>query len=131
MQREPFGPDDPREWLARARSALLYAGGAPAGVDREDIAFQTQQAAEKAIKAVLIRHGVGFPLTHNLAVLVTLAQKAGREVPGEAARAPLLTRYAVQTRYPAAAPLLSDAEVRDALRIAEAVVRWAEGEIGA
>lgn len=86
-------------------------------------------AAEKAIKAVLIRFGVDFPFTHNLALLATLAQKAGRKMDGDVARAALLTRYAVLTRYPAEHSVTED-ESRDALNIAEAVVRWAEEEVG-
>ena len=46
-------PDDPREWLNRARSNLVQAQTRLAGVYLEDLCFAAQQAAEKAIKAVL------------------------------------------------------------------------------
>ncbi len=61
-----YAPDDPREWLVRARSDLALAGSSLAGVLLEDLCFHAQQAAEKAIKAVLIRHDTEFPLTHDL-----------------------------------------------------------------
>lgn len=131
MPREHFGPDNPREWLARARSALLYAQRAPAGVDAEDVAFQAQQAAEKAVKAVLIRHRIAFPFTHNLTALLSLVQQAGREIPATVMPAADLTLYAVGTRYPNVAPPVAEAELRETLAIAEAVVRWAEEEVGA
>jgi HEPN domain-containing protein len=47
-------PDDPREWLARAKSSLCLAGMDVDGVLYEDLCYQAQQAAEKGIKAVFI-----------------------------------------------------------------------------
>ena len=56
-------PDDPREWLNRARSSLAKAreGAAFPEIYLEDLCFDAQQAAEKAIKALLLHLGVGFP----------------------------------------------------------------------
>lgn len=61
-------PTDPLEWLRRARSNL-----ARAKADRtlpeilyEDLCFDAQQAAEKAIKAVLIQRRVAFSKTHAI-----------------------------------------------------------------
>jgi len=45
-------------------------------------------------------------------------------------RAEDLTRYAVVTRYPGLVEPVSESHYRDALVSAEAVVRWAEIEIG-
>ena len=44
---ERFSPDDPREWLNRARSNLAIAKSRVAGVYLEDLCFEAQQAAEK------------------------------------------------------------------------------------
>ena len=49
---ERFPPDDPREWLNRARSNLVKARHRMPEVYLEDLCFEAQQAAEKAIKAV-------------------------------------------------------------------------------
>ena len=49
MVPDRFPPDDPREWLNRARSNLIQARGDRPGVYWEDLCFQAQQAAEKAI----------------------------------------------------------------------------------
>jgi HEPN domain-containing protein len=46
-----FPPDDPREWLNRARSHLRRAAEPLKGVYLEDLCYDAQQAAEKAIKA--------------------------------------------------------------------------------
>jgi hypothetical protein len=50
-----FPPDDPRGWLNRARSNLAKAGIASETdvVYLEDLCFDAQQAAERAIKAVM------------------------------------------------------------------------------
>lgn len=48
-------PTDPRAWLARAGSNLLLAQkGQRKGVMLEDLCFNAQQAAEKALKAACI-----------------------------------------------------------------------------
>ena len=44
---ERFPPDDPREWLNRARSNLAMARNRVPGAYLEDLCFQAQQAAEK------------------------------------------------------------------------------------
>ena len=70
------------------------------GVYLEDLCFDAQQAAEKAIKAVLIHLNVWFPRTHDLdlAELLTLVEKAGQRVPEQVKRASILTPYAVESR---------------------------------
>jgi HEPN domain-containing protein len=57
MPPERFPPDDPREWLNRARSNLSRAQSRIPGVYLEDLCFDAQQAAEKAIKALPGRPG--------------------------------------------------------------------------
>ena len=69
MSPEHFPPDDPREWLNRARSSLALAQTRPHEAYLEDLCFEAQQAAEKAIKGLLIQQGVAFPYVHDLARL--------------------------------------------------------------
>lgn len=57
MPPERFAPDDPREWLRRAQNSLVQAGKTDEHVCLEDLCFQAQQAAEKALKAVLPARG--------------------------------------------------------------------------
>ena len=90
--------NDPREWLKRARSNLIRAKHPIEGVYLEDLCFDAQQAAEKAIKAILIHLNVWFPRTHDLAELLTLVEKAGQRVPEQVKRASILTPYAVESR---------------------------------
>lgn len=123
---ERYPPEDPREWLNRARSNLMVARTEELGIYLEDLCFNAQQAAEKAIKALLIQHDVEFPYVHDLAELLTLLERAGREVPESIRQAERLTRFAVFARHPGLAPPTSREEYREALALAEAVVRWAE-----
>ena len=58
---ERFPPDDPREWLNHARSNLAMAKNRIPEVYLEDLCFEAQQAAEKAIKAVMIMRDIEFP----------------------------------------------------------------------
>ena len=54
-------PDNPEEWLRRARSSLAIARCREPDICREDLYYQAQKAAEKAIKAVFIAHALPFP----------------------------------------------------------------------
>jgi|SRR5882724_2416907 HEPN domain-containing protein len=130
MPSERFSPDDPREWLNRARSNLARAQAKITGVYLEDLCFDAQQAAEKAIKALLIKRGVTFPYVHDLARLVTLLEQAGQEIPEFVQRVEALTRYAVVTRYPGLAEPVTEAHYQEAVAVAKAVLEWVEDQLG-
>jgi len=127
--RERYPPDDPREWLNRARSDLVLARAAEADIYLEDLCFHAQQAAEKAVKALLIMYGIEFPYVHDIAQLLTLLERAGQEIPEPVRQAERLTRFAVFSRYPGVGPPVSHQEHAEAVNVAEAVVRWAEERI--
>lgn len=129
MPPERLPPDDPREWLNRARSNLLRAQAILPGVYLEDLCFDAQQAAEKAIKAVFIARGVDFPFVHDLARLLALLGQSGESIPLAVADATDLTRYAVVPRHPGIAGPVTAEEHRRAVAIAEAVVAWAEERV--
>ncbi|MBI3057839.1 MAG: HEPN domain-containing protein [Deltaproteobacteria bacterium] len=125
-RRKP--PDDPLEWLNRARSNLdmAKAGSRLRTVYFEDPCFEAQQAAEKAIKAVLLHLGIRFPFTHDLGDLLDLIKKGRKTIPKTVQAADRLTRFAVVTRYPGMAEPVTRQEFTRAVKIAEQVVRWAE-----
>jgi HEPN domain-containing protein len=120
--------DDPLEWLNRARSNLARAKAdiRLPHVYLEDLCFDAQQAAEKAIKAVLLSLGVRFPFHHDLSELLELVQKTGKSIPKSVREAGRLTRFAVVTRYPGVTEPLARKDYKRAVRIAEQVFRWAE-----
>lgn len=124
-------PTKPEEWLRRARSNLARAraGRQQAEVLYEDLCFDAQQAAEKAIKALLVHRSVPFPKTHALADLLTLVADSGIAVPEELRAAGILTDYAVEARYPGVYEDVTEEDHAEAVRLAEQVVAWAESLI--
>lgn len=128
MPDERFPPDDPREWLNRAHSNLARAreGARIPAVYLEDLCFDAQQAAEKAIKALLIYLNTPFPYVHDLALLLASAEQAGQEIPPTVRQAARLTRYAVATRYPGLPEPVTWEEYEEAVQIATEVVCWAQ-----
>ena len=96
----------------------------------EDLCFEAQQAAEKAIKATLIVHRIDFPYVHDLILLLSMLEEHGTAVPDIVRGAGRLNRYAVATRYPGVASPVSLQEYTDALETAEAVVEWAAKQVG-
>ena len=117
----------PQDWLRHARSNLLRAKQAkPTGVLWEHLCFDAQQAAEKAIKAVLVLHGIAFPKTHDLRDLLTLWKQSGHEVPPDLWKVIRLSRYAVGARYPGDEEPVAEDEHHDAVAMADLAVHWAE-----
>ncbi len=100
------------------------------GVYLEDLCFDAQQAAEKAIKAVLLHLAVRFPYVHDLTALLALIEQGGTSVPEPVREAGRLTRFAVVTRYPGIAEPVTREEYDRAVAIAEVVVHWADGIVG-
>lgn len=129
MPPERFPPDDPREWLNRARSNPARAKARLPEAYLEDLCFDAQQAAEKAIKAVLLKKNLPFPYIHDLSELLTLFEQAGVELPDSVKEVGRLTRFAVVTRYPGITEPVTEEEYNRAVTIAETVVKWAEEQI--
>ncbi len=123
---ERFPPDDPREWLNRARSSLAIAKNRVPNAYLEDLCFAAQQAAEKAIKAAMISHDIKFPYVHDLAHLLAILAGSEECIPDAVRRASRLTRYAITTRYPNPSRPVSEQEYAEAVETAEAVLRWVE-----
>ena len=74
------------------------------------VGFHAQQAVEKVLKALLIRHQVKFRKTHDLGELLELAGPIAPGVDRELAEIRPLTPYAVDVRYPSEEPGLDREE---------------------
>ncbi len=83
---------------------------------------------EKAIKGLLAARQVDFPYVHDIAQLLALLENSGASVPERLRDAAGLSPFAVFTRYPGVAPAVTEEKYREALALAEEVVRWAERE---
>lgn len=121
-------PTDPEAWLRRARSNLnlATAGSTSPDVLYEDLCFEAQQAAEKAIKAVLVARQFPFPKTQSIGKLIALLSNAGVDAPQHLLDASELTRYATTGRYPGWGDAAERDDYATAVALAEGVLRWAE-----
>ncbi len=101
MLRDPNELGTPHDWLKRAKSNLIRAKQPkPEEVLWEDLCFDTQQAAEKALKAVLVTRRIPFRFVHDIAELLTLLENQGVLLPEEIKVSAELTDYSVESRYP-------------------------------
>ena len=130
MPPEKATAGTPQDWLRRAKGNLARAKQPkPKEAFWEDLCFDAQQAAEKAVKAVLRFHRIDFPKSHDLRQLFTLLESAGQAITGEIWDAVDLSDYAVETRYPGPAEPVTRDEYRQAIALAQKVVKWAENII--
>lgn len=71
MQPEDPSPGTPEHWLRYAYSDLELARiSPPQMVMLEGLCYHAQQAAEKALKAVLVANNIFPPKTHSIRVLL-------------------------------------------------------------
>ena len=119
------------EWVKRAKSSLELA---QAKIIRhiyyEDLCYQSQQAAEKALKGLLLYYGVEPEFTHNIEILLNEVKKF-TDIPENIKETALLTSYAVQTRYPGEYDEITKEEYEKSIKIAQDCLQWVEDKIRA
>jgi HEPN domain-containing protein len=130
MASDASSQGTPRQWLNRAKSNLAIARQPKTDeIYWEDLCFEVQQAAEKALKAVMLAKGIKFRLVHNLSEHLTRLEQSGVALPDRVKDAATLTDYSVEARYPGPFEPISEQEFRNSLEIAETVVAWAERQL--
>jgi HEPN domain-containing protein len=67
---------------------------------REIVAFHAQQAAEKYLKALLTRHQIEFPKTHELRRLLELLAEVEPQLAASLTDIKWLEPFGVEIRYP-------------------------------
>ena len=118
-------PGSPEDWMRRAHSDLQLAKiSRPPGVMLESLCFHAQQAAEKALKAVLVSLRIPFSKTHSIRMLMDLLPET-LILPSEVEEASRLTDYAVISRYPGDTEPVVEVEYQEAVELADMVVSWA------
>ena len=112
-----------REWVQKAESDFRTAGhlfqGGPDFV--EGTAFHSQQAAEKYLKAFLVWHQIEFQKTHDIGLLLSLAEKVDDKIPEILRDAVMLTPYGVDYCYPGDYPEVTRSDAERAFRLADRV----------
>ena len=112
-----------QQWLAKAEEDYgvaehLVSENTPyLGV----VGFHAQQAAEKYLKALLVRHQIEFPKTHNLGELLELLQIKEPAISASLHSITALNPYGVNVRYPGDVPHLTPDEAKTAVSLATQV----------
>jgi HEPN domain-containing protein len=91
-----------REWADKAEGDWQVArreSESPSPV-WDAVCFHAQQCAEKYLKASLEEHGIAFPKTHDLVVLLTIHEKRVPELEALRSELAYLSPLAIVTRYP-------------------------------
>lgn len=90
------------QWLDKANADLDAAGqlSERGGRFREIVGFHCQQAVEEYLKALLVRHQMEFPKTHDIAKLLDRVAIANATIAGSLRDADMLTPFGVEARYP-------------------------------
>jgi len=109
-----------RQWLAKADEDLavaetLVSQDAPY---LTAIGFHAQQAAEKFLKAFLVRHQVEFPKTHDLDEILDIVATVDRVLAESLRCTIMLTPYAVHPRYPDEFPTVTAQDAKAAVSLA-------------
>jgi HEPN domain-containing protein len=109
-----------RQWIGKAdqdlaASEILLKNSARL---QPVIAFHAQQAVEKYLKAVLVRHQVYFPKTHDIGIVLDLVAACAPATAAALQEATLLTPFGVEVRYPGDTPELLPGEDARAVEIA-------------
>ena len=129
MPAELPAPGSAADWLRHARSDLsLSQSRKTKTLLYQHLCFHAQQAAEKALKAVLVRHGLRPPRSHDLSYLMDMLPETV-SIPPPLVALPVLTKYAVQQRYPGENSPLTASDRRRAVVLADESVRWASRQI--
>ncbi len=90
----------------------------------ENIIFLVQQSVEKYIKAVLVHLQIGFPVVHDLGILVALLPDD--KMPPEGFGLTELNPFATVRRYEEGLIPLTKEEIATSLSTAQKVAEWAK-----
>jgi HEPN domain-containing protein len=135
MQHDPGRVADTRAWLVKATNDLRAAETDLAASPPllEDTLFHCQQAAEKAMKALLSWHDEPFRKTHDLVEVGRQCVEIDATLEPLFRRSAPLTEYAWKFRYPGESEEPSRKEVVEAVTLAkqvyEAVLERLPGQV--
>ena len=127
-QRPNAPPGSPLDWLGHAENDLTWAlfGSEKDFLSKDIACFHAQQAAKKALKAVLKQNHVEIPFSHDLHLLTQACQKSKIALPIFYAELDTLTPYAVSARYPDAPGEPNPERFHRIMELAKLTVAWAK-----
>jgi len=110
-----------RDWLRKANLDCDVAARLASEGDRfrDIVAFHCQQAVEKYLKSILVRHQVEFRKTHDIERLLHILRGVEPTSAEELADAKWLTPFGVDIRYPGDFPETLPGDEHRALGLAQ------------
>jgi len=113
--------DAVQQWLAKAEMdwASVEILSEHPRCPHPAVCFHCQQYVEKLLKAVLTRHGIEAPRTHDLRRLIQLASPSIADLDVLADRADQLSLSGVEIRYPDNWREVPENEMREMIALAE------------
>lgn len=114
------------QWMIKSvhdiRSAKrLFSADPPL---RDTAVYHCQQTMEKSLKAFLTLNGIAFPKTHLLTVLLEQCIEVDQRFEELRDAAEVLTPYATAFRYPGDFVEPNDAEVQEAIELADLALEF-------
>ncbi len=109
-------------WLEQAKRDLKAAENSLKSGDYDWASFQSQQAVEKALKALSIKKTGQFPKIHDLVKLSKLVN-APEEIMIQCGK---LNPSYIETRYPDSARDYSKDDAEEFINIADDILKWIE-----
>ncbi|MBI4129965.1 HEPN domain-containing protein [Candidatus Roizmanbacteria bacterium] len=104
-----------QEWISSAESDFQYATvGLKQRIIFPQVAFLSQQVAEKYLKGYLMFHGKVFPRIHDLTKLLDVCVRIEPELEKLRNSCELLTGFYIETRYPPDIPDYTKEEINKA-----------------
>ena len=118
--------DVAREWLRDAEGDLALATVTKTRAIRySHLCFHAQQAAEKSLKSVYLALGNDVPRTHDLAYLMDNLPDCV-VIPPTILLLPVLSKYAVQYRYPGQSIPITRRDWSKAVELSTNAYNWAQ-----
>ena len=123
---------DVAEWMEKVRADLCMAEFACSDHARfwDQACFHSQQAAEKAVKALLVVHERVAERVHDLTYLIKAVEDLVPFPEELVTAAELLNAYAVTPRYPSFLAPETEDDARRALASARQIVSFVQNGIG-
>ena len=132
MPLDQLPPYNPNEWIEYAEGDLVFARLRIKPQSKTQLkycCYHAHQAAEKALKALVIARGMKFKYIHSLQALLADLKEDGAEIPPMVERVRDLDSYGVDARYPSQGESSEEFHPEEAAEKAGIALEWAKKEI--
>ena len=126
MKPRPRSAPEVSAWLSKSAGDLRMSRAAAEVEDPlwDQSCFHSQQAAEKALKALLVSLDQDVPRTHDLVFIVETIAELLPDANTLLEDAAALVQYGVAPRYPSFLAPETEEDAREAMKRATAICGW-------